>query len=460
MKKFLTYVIMLFLTLGVQAATFLVNSFPDDFPDSNPGDGYCHITVFDPVEFGEQCTLRAAVMEANAQLGEDAIVLPLGVEIKIDTSTAIPENTNDPIYNYPAGYGALAITESVLIMSADGVFNGAGVDKSQRPVIKPLKGNGGLFSVAPGITIFHLEDVIIRGWEATNFGVDSSLLTIRPGAHVNLINSDFIDNINGKGPAIRTMTYPGDDVASLYVEDSRFMDNIAYGLGGAIHLGSETVASFKNSVFKRNMAAGEGTAIHSLGALTITESTIIDNKILFSIGSSKGAAVYAGIDDHDHSNSSKSLSIVNTTVAKNYPTGVYANGVNTHVEHATFKGHSRYGLRTVDTHVHEVNLNLMSTVFDDNKVNCAAPNVDVVSGFNLYFGQYNVGCKLLFNNDGNIHADPMLSEIKSFGFHQYFIPEPGSKAHNNASPLDCPYVDQIGNMRTRECDIGAIEAVK
>ena len=49
MKKFLTYVVMLFLTLGVQAATFLVNSFPDDFPDLNPGDGYCHITVFDPV---------------------------------------------------------------------------------------------------------------------------------------------------------------------------------------------------------------------------------------------------------------------------------------------------------------------------------------------------------------------------------------------------------------------------
>ena len=54
-----------------QAATFTVNSTADGV-DGEPGDGRC-VT---PNE--RTCTLRAAIMEANALAGADSILLPAG----------------------------------------------------------------------------------------------------------------------------------------------------------------------------------------------------------------------------------------------------------------------------------------------------------------------------------------------------------------------------------------------
>ena len=61
-----------FTTLQTNAsptATFIVNSTVDAV-DANPGDGVCETAVT------AQCSLRAAVMEANALTGQDTITLP------------------------------------------------------------------------------------------------------------------------------------------------------------------------------------------------------------------------------------------------------------------------------------------------------------------------------------------------------------------------------------------------
>src|SRR5438552_18685246 len=54
----------------LSAASFTVNSTIDAV-DANPGDGICD-------DGGGRCTLRAAIMEANALPGADTIVLPAG----------------------------------------------------------------------------------------------------------------------------------------------------------------------------------------------------------------------------------------------------------------------------------------------------------------------------------------------------------------------------------------------
>src|SRR5439155_26666818 len=54
----------------LSAASFTVNSTIDAV-DANPGDGICD-------DGGGRCTLRAAIMEANALPGADTIVLPSG----------------------------------------------------------------------------------------------------------------------------------------------------------------------------------------------------------------------------------------------------------------------------------------------------------------------------------------------------------------------------------------------
>jgi len=58
------------------AATFTVNAV-DERRDAAPGDGSCDADPAAPGE--EQCTLRAAVQEANATPGADTIVVPAGI---------------------------------------------------------------------------------------------------------------------------------------------------------------------------------------------------------------------------------------------------------------------------------------------------------------------------------------------------------------------------------------------
>src|SRR3569832_730605 len=51
--------------------TFTVQAWSPDLPDDNPGNGVCHTTA-------GNCTLRAAIMEANHSPTGAAIVLPAG----------------------------------------------------------------------------------------------------------------------------------------------------------------------------------------------------------------------------------------------------------------------------------------------------------------------------------------------------------------------------------------------
>ncbi len=55
---------------SVSAATFVVNT-TDDANDAAPGDGICQTINLN-------CTLRAAITEANALAGDDIITLPAG----------------------------------------------------------------------------------------------------------------------------------------------------------------------------------------------------------------------------------------------------------------------------------------------------------------------------------------------------------------------------------------------
>lgn len=74
--------------LSVQAATFVVDSLLDDTfsGDSNPGDGVCD----DDFPTSTDCTLRAAIEEANALPGADRIEFSIAGEIGPDTGNLGP----------------------------------------------------------------------------------------------------------------------------------------------------------------------------------------------------------------------------------------------------------------------------------------------------------------------------------------------------------------------------------
>src|SRR5215472_6809406 len=86
---------------------FVVNSAGNS-PDVNPGDGRCDTDATTP---GEQCTLRAAIMEANASPGDDAIRFEIPAsdpachlilnQCVIPFSTALPDITSNIEFDGP-----------------------------------------------------------------------------------------------------------------------------------------------------------------------------------------------------------------------------------------------------------------------------------------------------------------------------------------------------------------------
>ena len=72
--------IALLATSSVQAATYVVNTTDVDLGDADTSLANCDAN---PIQAGDQCTLRAAIMQANAGPGQDTIVLPLDVVITL-----------------------------------------------------------------------------------------------------------------------------------------------------------------------------------------------------------------------------------------------------------------------------------------------------------------------------------------------------------------------------------------
>lgn len=108
-----------------QAADFIVNATTDAV-DLNPGDGICEVTLG-----GADCTLRAAVMEANATAGADTISMPAGaftltlagVDERCDgavpcTGTGTAGDPYLPVIAADASIGDLDITDDVTITGA------------------------------------------------------------------------------------------------------------------------------------------------------------------------------------------------------------------------------------------------------------------------------------------------------------------------------------------------------
>src|SRR5215831_731832 len=89
-----------------QAGLIFVVNTTADAPDVAPGNGQCDSNASLP---GEQCTLRAAIMEANAHSGDDAIRFEIPASdpgcfannCRISFSTALPEITTNIEFDGP-----------------------------------------------------------------------------------------------------------------------------------------------------------------------------------------------------------------------------------------------------------------------------------------------------------------------------------------------------------------------
>jgi CSLREA domain-containing protein len=156
---------------SAHAATFTVNSTTDAV-DAAPGDSICATT-------GGDCTLRAAIEEANALAGSDSISLPAGI--------------------YPLTIAELRNT-SVLTVSGDGpattIIDGG---RLHRVFVNPV----GATLVVTGVTIRNGNTEEFGGGvrNAGSLSLSNSTLSVRPCRCCRLPNSRMSDGIRRHQPS-------------------------------------------------------------------------------------------------------------------------------------------------------------------------------------------------------------------------------------------------------------------
>ena len=211
------------------AATFTVNTSADD-PDAAVGDGAC-ATV------GGQCSLRAAVDEANFDATADIITLPAGE------------------YHLGATGGDLDISQPLTI-------NGSGTATT----IIDADDNDRVIDVL-GVSV-SVSDVTIRDGTG-DFGgglqIDGSL---------TLSRVDVRDNVaNDAGGGIYLSTN-----GSLTVTYSTISGNKASNDGGGMYGGTGGTQTVVNSTISGNSANVDAGGVKSFGTATFTASTITANR--------------------------------------------------------------------------------------------------------------------------------------------------------------------------------------
>ncbi|MFK7894407.1 MAG: beta strand repeat-containing protein [Myxococcota bacterium] len=190
---------------SAQAATFLVNSNADT-GDSVAGDGSCStgiviVVATNPIQFAEECTLRAALEESNSLAGSDVIefssFLPTVAGIvEISPATSLPPILG-PVtldgYSHPS-------------------YDDAAVDAT--PIINLLGSSAG--ANTPGLTFLPGADgSIVRGLAITNF-TGSGIL-------ISAFFSDGPEDIVIQGNHIgitRGIFYFGNDEHGIQIENS------------------------------------------------------------------------------------------------------------------------------------------------------------------------------------------------------------------------------------------------
>ena len=261
--------------------SFTVDSTVDSV-DKHPGDGRC------ADKYG-RCTLRAAVMEANASLGRDTIDLPAGTY----------ELTLYGFAEEAAATGDLDITDDLVLLGAGAgstVIDADQVDEnifdirgglSAGPTVEIAgvtvqngdrshdSGNasGGGIRVGEGAAL-ELRDSVIRDNTATNEGGG-----ILSRGTLTVIRSTFVGNRSTSGSG------GGITARSATVVDSLFTGNSAYETGDAILAGQLTL---ENSTVSAN---GDGS--RPLGAVHVTQTAII---VASTIAENDGFGVVSGHD--------------------------------------------------------------------------------------------------------------------------------------------------------------------
>ena len=282
-------------TLPVYAAVFSVTTTTDT------ADGVCN----------SHCSLRDAIMAANASPGRDLVEVPAGLYAL--TLNGVSEEAD--------AYKDLEIRDDLHLQGAGAeltIIDGG--DWTRLIEVDPL--NTGASALLRGITLrggFHpfggalsnrgrliLEDVVLEDNTGYNGGAILNLGVLWMSESLMQRNQAIPSNdTTGFGGGI----WSGED-AVLTLASSTVSENHARYNGGGIYTAGQ--ASIRESFVERNAAGGVGGGLFALGKLDVADSTIADNE----------ANDGGGIGVHEGSTSV----IRDCTIRENAATGIDLGG--------------------------------------------------------------------------------------------------------------------------------------
>jgi CSLREA domain-containing protein len=406
--------------------TFQVTSTADA-PDASPGDGIC-------ADAAGQCTLRAAVQEADAQ--------PSGNSITI----AVPAGT------FALKRGVLPLTANTITIqgAGGGATTVDGRNASQ------------VFSVSPAASVTLGQLTIIGGNASLGGGIQNAgtlmLTNSTVTASVAASNGGGIYNQQGG-----TLTLAGTTVSQ----------NVAGRDGGGIANNGGTVQLSLSTVSGNKASQAGGGIVNFFGTVSISQSTIAGNA-----ASGKNSEGGGGIANGDGT-----LTVDKSTISGNSTnsgTGASAifNILTTSVSNSTISGNTSpqtsgsilnsdtltLSYVTIASNssgiVNSGSVTATGTIIADSTQgpNCFGNRFHEPFGFNLDSG---TSCRLSQATDLS-GTDPLLAALASNGGPtQTRALEAGSPAidHGGTSANGCPPTDQRGVTRPQgpACDIGAFE---
>ena len=254
------------------------------------------------------------------------------------------------------------------------------------------------------------------------------------------------------GGAIFVLQAPNVNL-NLTSGSNTFLNNTSETMGGAIrvhYINTDTPLDIKNATFEGNTAKEGGGALYMLGG-TITSSTFTGN----SADGSNGGAIY---------NATNALKIVNSTISGNSVTtsgeggAIYMDAADCEVLNSTLYNNSAAtGSDAIRGDI-GATCTLYNTIVS-HPTTSSSLCANVTSGdYNLH---YNGSCFTAQANDQT--GDPVFGALANNGGPtQTHAIGSSSGARDNALGAICigadvNAVDQRGEIRTSQCDIGAYE---
>jgi predicted outer membrane repeat protein len=232
---------------------FVVDHFADDLTDAAPGDGSC-ATASTP-GIGVVCTLRAAVMEANALPGLQQIMFaPSTGPAVLDLPGSIPDG------------GTLEITETLAI-------DGNSIDGRPATTIEGRMTDAGLFQI--DASDVYLRDLQLTGGDAA---ADGGAIELLSGSELFLRRSEVFGNrANRFGGAVATIG------GRIQISDSDFHQNSSGEGALAIDAGPGSSIDLNRSSLRAHLGNdGNGMALPTIhiegGQLFLTNTTFSGNQ--------------------------------------------------------------------------------------------------------------------------------------------------------------------------------------